>query len=163
MAQTSGRALLTLIDDILDLSKIEARKITLENLSFNLRDTVEDVVQLLRVQAGAKGLDFASRVSPEIPSLLRGDAHRLRQVLTNLCSNAIKFTERGGVTLEAALEGQADGAATVRFSRHRYGNRDTAGPGSGRCSLHSSRRTPPPRASTAAPGSGWRSASSLSR
>ena len=85
MAQSSGRALLALIDDILDLSKIEARKITLENLSFNLRDTVEDVVQLLRVQAGAKGLDFHSRVSPEIPPLLRGDAHRLRQVLTNLC------------------------------------------------------------------------------
>ena len=58
VAQTSGRALLALIDDILDLSKIEARKITLENLSFNLRDTIEDVVQLLRVQASAKGLRF---------------------------------------------------------------------------------------------------------
>ena len=74
MAQSSGRTLLALIDDILDLSKIEARKITLEKLSFNLRDTVEDVVQLLRVQASAKGLDFRSRVSPEIPPLLRGDA-----------------------------------------------------------------------------------------
>ena len=58
VAQTSGRTLLALIDDILDLSKIEAGKITLENLSFNLRHTVEDVVQLLRVQASAKGLQF---------------------------------------------------------------------------------------------------------
>ena len=116
MAQTSGRALLALIDDILDLSKIEARKITLENLSFNLRHTIEEVVQLLRVQANAKGLDFGSRVSPEIPPLLRGDAHRLRQVLTNLAGNAIKFTERGEVTLDAALESQGDGTATVRFA-----------------------------------------------
>ena len=70
VAQTSGRTLLALIDDILDLSKIEARKITLENLNFNPRDAIEDVVQLLRVQANAKGLDFGSRVSPEIPPLL---------------------------------------------------------------------------------------------
>ena len=84
VAQDSGRTLLALIDDILDLSKIEARKITLENLDFDLRQTVEDVVQLLHVQASAKGLRLHSRVSPEIPRLLRGDAHRLRQVLTNL-------------------------------------------------------------------------------
>ena len=116
VAQNSGRTLLSLIDDVLDLSKIEARKVTLENLSFNLRDTVADVIQLLRVQAGAKQLDFASRVSPEIPSHLRGDPHRLRQVLTNLCSNALKFTERGGVTLDAALQGQSRGRATIRFS-----------------------------------------------
>ena len=116
MAQTSGRALLALIDDILDLSKIEARKIALENLSLNLRHTVEDVVQLLRVQASAKGLQFHSRVSPEIPLLLRGDAHRLRQVLTNLAANAIKFTERGEVALEVQLLREADGKATVRFA-----------------------------------------------
>jgi CheY-like chemotaxis protein/HPt (histidine-containing phosphotransfer) domain-containing protein len=116
IAQESGRALLTLIDDILDLSKIEARKISLEKLSFNVRHTVEEVVQLLSVQASAKGLKLDSRLSPELPLFLRGDAHRLRQVLTNLCSNAIKFTERGGVTLEAALEGVGDGTATVRFT-----------------------------------------------
>jgi PAS domain S-box-containing protein len=121
VAQSSGRTLLALIDDVLDLSKIEARKVTLENLSFNLPDTVEDVIQLLRLQAAAKGLDFAGRVSPATPSHLRGDSRRLRQVLTNLCSNAIKFTERGAVSVEAALQSQAGGTATVRFSVHDTG------------------------------------------
>ncbi|MGO9257450.1 MAG: PAS domain S-box protein [Bryobacteraceae bacterium] len=116
VAQNSGRTLLALIDDILDLSKIEARKIVLENLNFNLPDTIQDVFQLLRVQANAKGLGFGSRVSPEIPPLLCGDAHRLRQVLTNLTANAIKFTERGEVRLDAALESQGDGTATVCFT-----------------------------------------------
>ena len=116
VAQDSGRALLALIDDILDLSKIEARKITLEKLNFDPRQTVDDVVQLLRVQASARGLGFHSSVSPDIPPVLRGDAHRLRQVLTNLAGNAIKFTERGQVTLDAKLESQRDGTATIRFA-----------------------------------------------
>jgi PAS domain S-box-containing protein len=116
VARNSGCSLLTLINDILDFSRIEARKVVLENLGFKLRDTVEDVVQLLKVQARAKGLDLHSRVSPEIPALLRGDAHRLRQVLTNLAGNAIKFTERGNVTVEASLESQEGGKATVRFT-----------------------------------------------
>ena len=116
VAQSSGWALLGLIDGILDLSKIEARKMTLEKLSFHPRQTVEEAVQLLRVQAEAKGLDFRWSVSKEVPAVLRGDAHRLRQVLTNLCANAIKFTERGKVTLDAALECRGDLTATVRFS-----------------------------------------------
>jgi PAS domain S-box-containing protein len=116
VAQTSGRVLLALIDNILDLSKIEAGKVALENLSLDVRRTIADVVQLLRVQASAKGLQLHSRVLPEIPTFLRGDAHRLRQVLTNLAANAIKFTERGEVTLKAELESQGDGKATVRFA-----------------------------------------------
>jgi PAS domain S-box-containing protein len=116
VAQESGQALLALINDILDLSKIEARKVTLENLRFDLKSTVEGVVQLLRVPANAKGLNFHSRVSPEIPLLLRGDAHRLRQVLTNLAGNAIKFTEHGEVRLEAMLEQRSGEKVTVRFS-----------------------------------------------
>jgi len=116
VAQSSGRTLLTLIDDILDLSKIEARGIKLENLSFNLHDTVEAVMQPLRVQANAKGLRFRWRVSPETPPVLCGDAHRLRQVLTNLCANAIKFTGQGKVTLDAAMESEGGGRATVRFT-----------------------------------------------
>jgi len=116
ISQTSGRTLLALIDDILDLSKMEARKIALENLTFSVRHTIDDVVQLLSVLAGAKGLQIHSRVSEEIPRFLRGDAQRLRQVLTNLAGNAIKFTERGTVSLDAALECEAAGAVTVRFA-----------------------------------------------
>jgi PAS domain S-box-containing protein len=116
MAHRSGRTLLTLIDDILDLSKIEARNVVLENLAFNLCDMVDDVFELLRVQASAKGVVFTLRLSAEIPRVLSGDVHRLRQVLTNLCSNAIKFTERGGVTLDCVLEDQPNGAAMVRFT-----------------------------------------------
>ena len=116
VAQASGRSLLALIDDILDLAKIEARKVVLENLGFNLHETLDDVATLMRVQAGAKGLAFNCRVAPGTPSLVRGDIHRLRQVLTNLTSNAIKFTERGKVTMTAELESQQDGMATVRFA-----------------------------------------------
>jgi PAS domain S-box-containing protein len=115
VVQSSGRALLTLIDDILDFSKIEARKITLEKRSFSLRHTIEEVVQLLGTQAKTKGLDFVARVSPDIPAMLRGDSFRLRQVLTNLAANAIKFTKTGGVVLEAALESRDDGRIAVGF------------------------------------------------
>jgi PAS domain S-box-containing protein len=116
VAQNSGQALLVLIDAILDLAKIEAHKVSLEHLIFSLNDAVDGVALPLRFQARSKGLDFVSRVSPDIPPVLRGDAHRLRQVLTNLAGNAIKFTERGEVTLDAALERQGDGTATVRFA-----------------------------------------------
>jgi PAS domain S-box-containing protein len=115
VAQTSGRVLLTLIDDILDLSKIEAGKIVLEKRSFSVRQTVADVVQLLRVQASTKDLQLHSRVSQDIPPILRGDANRLRQVLTNLSANAIKFTEQGEVTLKASLE-SLNQKAMLRFS-----------------------------------------------
>lgn len=116
VAQDSARVLLALIDDILDLSKIEAGKIVLEYLSFSLHDVVDAVVQVLRVQARAKGLQFTARVDAAIPPLVTGDAHRLRQVLTNLAANAIKFTERGEVALEVALENLREGRATVHFA-----------------------------------------------
>ncbi len=116
VAQDSGQALLTIINDILDLSKIEARKVTLENISFLLPALVESVFQLTRVQAKTKGLELQWLVSPQIPPLLRGDAHRLRQVLVNLAANAIKFTDRGEVKIEASLDRQADGKAAVRFT-----------------------------------------------
>ena len=116
VAQSSGRTLLLLIDNILDISKVEARKIVLENLSFNLRDTVEEVIQLLQVQATGKGISIKWSLSAEIPRLLRGDVHRLRQVLNNLGSNALKFTEHGEVTLDGVLEGQGENSATVRFT-----------------------------------------------
>jgi len=116
VAQSSGQTLLTLIDDILDLSKIEARRITFEKLRFRPRDAVEDILQLLRVQADAKGIEITARLDQEIPESLTGDVHRLRQVLTNLCANAVKFTEQGEVRLEAALDSLTETAVTVRFT-----------------------------------------------
>ncbi len=116
MALGSARSLLALIDDILDLSKIEARKISLERMNFNVRRTVDEVVQLLGVQASAKGLRLTASVSLETPAVLCGDPYRLRQVLNNLCANAVKFTERGEVRMQAALESLAAGQVTLRFT-----------------------------------------------
>ncbi len=117
VAQNSGRALLTLINDILDLSKIEAGKITLEKRDFDLSQILGDVVRLLGVQASAKGLRIHAAAAADIPKLLRGDPHRLQQVLTNLGGNAVKFTEEGAVTLHAALiGGPSSGTATLRFT-----------------------------------------------
>ncbi len=116
VVQISGKVLLALIDDILDLSKIEAGKITLERLDFDPRRTIEDVVEILSVQASAKGVYLHFHVAAEIPRLLRGDALRLRQMLTNLSANAIKFTERGEVSLQVELLSRLEGRTSVRFS-----------------------------------------------
>ena len=116
VAQNSGRALLTLIDAILDLSKIEAGKVVLENLKFELCRVVEDVVQLARVQASTNQLTIVARISPRCPKWVSGDAHRLRQVLTNLCANAIKFTQHGSITVDVELESLSEFAAMVRVS-----------------------------------------------
>ena len=116
LAQSSGRTLLALIDDILDLSKIEAGKVVLEHVRFDLRQTVDSAMQLLRTQAGAKGLSLSCSVPPDVPAMLCGDPHRLRQVLTNLVANAIKFTEKGGVTLAAAVDDLDGNQAVIRFT-----------------------------------------------
>ena len=115
VAQKSGTMLLALIDDILDLSKIEAGKITLECVRFHMPQTVKDVVDMFRAQAAARGLSIDLATAPEIPLMVNGDPYRLRQVLTNLTGNALKFTERGGVKLAVSLDGEAEGSVTVRF------------------------------------------------
>jgi len=99
----SARALLTVINDILDFSKIEAGKLDLECIDMNPRDTLEDVARLLAIQAHAKGLELTVSIDPNVPELVTGDPARLRQILTNLGGNAVKFTERGEVALEARL------------------------------------------------------------
>jgi two-component system, sensor histidine kinase and response regulator len=96
----SSEALLDLINDILDFSKVEARRLTLEHVPFGLRDIVEDAVRLLAPRAYKKDLEVACRIAPEVPDALVGDPGRLRQVLINLVGNAIKFTERGEVTVD---------------------------------------------------------------
>jgi signal transduction histidine kinase/DNA-binding NarL/FixJ family response regulator len=116
VAQDSGKTLLALIDDILDLSKIEARKLTIDSMDFELRRTLEDLIEVWRVQASAKGLAFRSQITPEMPTRLRGDPKRLRQVLNNLVANAIKFTARREVKLRVELVNENDGKVTVRFA-----------------------------------------------
>ena len=93
----SGEALLTVINDILDFSKIEAGKLDIETIDFDLRATVEDVVDLMSVRAADKGLEIGTNASPSVPDRLSGDPMRLRQILTNLIGNAIKFTDSGSV------------------------------------------------------------------
>jgi len=116
VAQSSGEALLGLIDSILDLSKIEAGKIVLERVSFLLRDTVEQVFQLFAAQSETKGLAMHLSLSPRVPLRLHGDPHRLSQLLTNLCGNAIKFTARGEITLHVEALGEQEDNATLRFA-----------------------------------------------
>ncbi|QIN79092.1 PAS domain S-box protein [Rubrobacter marinus] len=113
--RSSGEHLLSVINDILDFSKIEAGKVRLEEISFDLRATVEEVARLLAGRAEDKGLELINFVEYDVPAAVKGDPFRLRQVLTNLIGNAIKFTERGEVVLRTALVEEAGGEATVRF------------------------------------------------
>jgi hypothetical protein len=97
--RSSAQALLTVINDILDFSKIEAGKLDVESIEFAPRELVDQVVRMMRVSAEAKGLALTAKVTDCVPALVRGDAGRVRQILVNLCGNAIKFTERGTVTV----------------------------------------------------------------
>ncbi|QSA97918.1 response regulator [Methylococcus sp. EFPC2] len=99
MAASSAESLLRLLNDILDFSKIEARKLELECVSFDLRDAVGDTLKLLAPQAHAKGLELTYLIDPQIPELVAGDEGRLRQILINLVSNAIKFTPKGEISV----------------------------------------------------------------
>lgn len=98
----AGETLLAIINDILDLSKIEAGKLQLADIEFDLRDQVEETVRLVAEQASSKGLELACLLPLDVPAQVCGDPIRLRQILLNLLSNAVKFTERGGVQLRAS-------------------------------------------------------------
>jgi two-component system, sensor histidine kinase and response regulator len=108
----SAQTLLAIVNDILDFSKIEARKLALERIPFQLRDTVEDLIKSLAVRAQQKLLELACHVRSNVPDRLLGDPGRLKQVLTNLVGNAIKFTDRGEVVLVVEL-GSIDQAAVM--------------------------------------------------
>ncbi len=111
-----SQSLLSLLNDILDFSKIEAGKLALENLDFNPRDVLDDVIGIMALRAEEKGLEFVGSVDPTLPPRLRGDPARLRQMLLNLAGNAVKFTEAGEVVVQAAPVTAADGGLAVRFA-----------------------------------------------
>jgi signal transduction histidine kinase/CheY-like chemotaxis protein len=111
----SARALLTVINDILDFSKIEAGRLDLEMTRVEVRGLIEDVVRLVAIQANAKNLEITACIDPAVPEFVQGDAGRLRQVLVNLCGNAVKFTERGEVALNVGAIAQNGDCATLRF------------------------------------------------
>jgi PAS domain S-box-containing protein len=114
--QASGEALLALISDILDLSKIEAGQLALEDEPFALRALVEGVVEMVTAQVRAKEVEIMARVAPEVPDMLRGDATRLRQVLLNLVGNAVKFTEQGAVVVRVRVAQDMGAAVLLRGS-----------------------------------------------
>jgi len=111
----SAELLLSVINDILDFSKSEAGRLTLEAIDCDLREIVEDVTALLAERAHRKGLELACRVDDEVPSAVRADPGRLRQVLTNLLGNAIKFTERGEVVVEVRAARSEGELTYIRF------------------------------------------------
>ena len=111
----SATSLLRIIDDILDFSKIEAGRMDLEQVPISIPALVEGVADTLAPAARAKGLALLTHVEPAIPAALIGDPVRLRQILFNLCGNAIKFTERGRIVLRASLAAREDGAARLRI------------------------------------------------
>ena len=115
IVKNSAESLLTIINDILDFSKIEAGKIDIEAIDFDLRETVEGVAEMLAERAHKKGLELAHLVYHEVPSLVRGDPTRIRQILVNLLSNALKFTEKGEVICRVKRAEQTADRLTLRF------------------------------------------------
>ncbi|MBL8173853.1 MAG: response regulator, partial [Bryobacterales bacterium] len=114
-ARSSGEALLSLLNDILDFSKIEANRLELESVPFSPRALVEDCVRSLRPSIASKNLRLESAVEPDVPRLVHGDPMRVRQVLLNLLSNALKFTHQGFVSVRLAAEPLAEEAVRLEF------------------------------------------------
>jgi len=115
IVRKSGENLLGLINDILDFSKIEAGKLDIELLDFDLRTTLEDTADMLAIRAEEAGLELICRIDPDVPSRLNSDPGRLRQIITNLVGNAIKFTPSGEVVISASLEADHEDSADILF------------------------------------------------
>jgi PAS domain S-box-containing protein len=113
--QTSGDTLLTLLNDILDFSRIEAGKLDLQPRPFDLRDTCEHITELMTPTALEKGIDLILRFAPDTSPWVVGDAGRIRQILTNLVSNALKFTRKGHVYMDVAAVAGTDSEVTIHF------------------------------------------------
>ncbi len=116
MIKSSGDALLTVINDVLDYSKIEAGKIDLEMIDFRLRDSIIDTLKVFALRADKKGIEIVYNISSDVPDSLIGDPGRLRQIVVNLVGNAIKFTERGEIVVSVEVESQSEDDITLHFS-----------------------------------------------
>jgi len=116
MAKISADSLLALLNDILDFSKIEAGKLDLETIDFSLRDSMENVLRVLSVQAHQKKLELSCHVLPDTPDRLRGDPTRLRQILMNLVGNAVKFTAKGEVAVRVECDEDGDESVLLGFA-----------------------------------------------
>jgi len=114
--RNSADALLTIINDILDFSKIEAGKLAFEELDFDLVETVETTVEMFAERARLKGIELACEIPHDVPRRLRGDPGRLRQVITNLLSNGIKFTDKGEVVVRVSKEAESERDVAVGFT-----------------------------------------------
>lgn len=113
--RNSGENLLTIINDILDFSKIEEGKLVLENIAFDVFAAVEEATDIMRLKAHEKNLELLVQIQPDVPQIIMGDPGRLRQILINLISNAIKFTEHGHVILRLHAESLAEQATRIHF------------------------------------------------
>jgi two-component system, sensor histidine kinase and response regulator len=116
MVRLSADSLLSLINDILDFSKIESKKLELEEIDFDLRNTLENTIDILAIRAREKGLELTCHIMPEVPTALVGDPGRLRQVLINLGGNATKFTEKGDIGIKVELLENDPQTVTLKFS-----------------------------------------------
>jgi two-component system sensor histidine kinase/response regulator len=114
--RTSADSLLAVINDILDLSKIEARKLDIDKVSFDLGNVLDDTMRLLAPPAHRKGLELAYSIAPDVPSALGGDPGRLRQILLNIAGNAVKFTAAGEVVLRVELDAQVGSRSMLHFT-----------------------------------------------
>jgi PAS domain S-box-containing protein len=115
MVKSSADSLLTLINDILDFSKIEAGKLDFESIEFNLRQSLETTLKVMALRAHEKDLELNCRIAPDVPEIVVGDPTRLRQIVVNLVGNAIKFTERGEVTVEVRQQFAHEDKTTLHF------------------------------------------------
>ena len=127
MVKSSGESLLTLLNDILDLSKIEAGKLDLEIADMSVEDCIEEALEPLALRAQQKGIELVWNVGRDIPEVVRGDSTRLRQVFINLVGNALKFTNQGQVAIYGRHAGDHRGRIDAGIHRLGYGHRNRRG------------------------------------
>ena len=154
--QANGLAVLSLLDDLLDLAKLDAHKIVLNPEPVSVVELVREVLASLEIDSRAKGLEMRVEATPEALGTIQTDRFRLRQILVNIVANAVKFTEAGSIIIAVQRDARHRRRA-VDDRHHRYRHRHRRGSASRACSSRSSRRTPQSPACTAATASDWRS------